>query len=391
MTTPSTATNLTNVALSNVQNLTVPAINISNSSGTTVNLSVPLISGQYTDLGWKQVSGPTVTLSDSGSSTPTFVVPSVSDNGAVITFERTTVSATGVTVVTPVTVTAASNGITSFPNAQVTFKSATNLDMGMQVTNGSVTSLTPIDPATLTNGANKPTDMIYGVVDMHIKVANPGDTATVTVFLPTPAPAGYKWFKYSAQRGWYDFSDHAVFNADRTRVTLTLVDGGIGDDDGVADGVIIDPSGLAMGDATATPAAATTTAATSSAGSGGGCFIATAAYGSILDPHVATLRAFRDRFLLTNGLGRQFVKLYYRYSPPAADFIARHSFLRFVVRLLLLPTIALSWIALKSGSLAFSTIVCLAALLLGALLFVRTAQWQRMRRTLKQGKMVLPT
>ena len=39
----------------------------------------------------------------------------------------------------------------------------------------------------------------------------------------------------------------AVFNDARDQVTLTLVDGGIGDDDGVRNGVIEDPSGLGAG------------------------------------------------------------------------------------------------------------------------------------------------
>lgn len=88
---------------------------------------------------------------------------------------------------------------------------------------------------------------------------------------------------------------------------------------------------------------------TGSGGGGGGCFIATAAYGSLLEPHVRLLRKFRDRFLLTNGPGKIFVKNYYRYSPPAAHFISRHAVLRALVCILLLPLVVLSWILLTIG------------------------------------------
>jgi hypothetical protein len=83
-------------------------------------------------------------------------------------------------------------------------------------------------------------------------------------------------------------------------------------------------------------------------GSEGGCFIATAAYGSYLNPHVKTLRGFRDESLTSNSLGRKFVHLYYRYSPPVANHIEKYGFLRFLTRQALLPLIGMSLLSLKA-------------------------------------------
>lgn len=63
-----------------------------------------------------------------------------------------------------------------------------------------------------------------------------------------------------------------------------------------------------------------------------GCFIATAVYGTPLAPEIDILRDFRDEVLLKNALGKDFVKWYYKNSPPAADFIAEHSMVRLIVR-----------------------------------------------------------
>lgn len=69
------------------------------------------------------------------------------------------------------------------------------------------------------------------------------------------------------------------------------------------------------------------------------CFIATAAYGSALDPHVSELRRFRDSHLLGNAGGRWFVATYYEYSPPVAEFIRHRDSLRTLVRALLTPLV----------------------------------------------------
>jgi len=74
-------------------------------------------------------------------------------------------------------------------------------------------------------------------------------------------------------------------------------------------------------------------------GGAGGCFIATAAFGSAMHPHVEALRSWRDRVLLTNAAGRALVDLYYRYSPPFAKHIAERPNMRAAVRVLLWPVV----------------------------------------------------
>jgi len=73
---------------------------------------------------------------------------------------------------------------------------------------------------------------------------------------------------------------------------------------------------------------------------GGGCFIATAAYGTSTAAEIDTLRAFRDEVLLQNSLGSQLVEWYYHTSPPLADFISRNGLLRTIVRELLVDRVA---------------------------------------------------
>lgn len=121
-----------------------------------------------------------------------------------------------------------------------------------------------------------------------------------------------------------------------------------------------------------------TTGSTSSTGSvtssggagGGGCFIATAAFGSYLDPHVMVLRHFRDNVLLQSELGSKFVAFYYKHSPPIADFIAQHDTLRVMMRFALTPLI-------------FAVKYPLAA----ALLFALAAAWFIRRRSIAKEQL----
>jgi hypothetical protein len=91
--------------------------------------------------------------------------------------------------------------------------------------------------------------MPFALINFKIAVAKPGDTAVVKLYFSQAASYFSKWYKYDpiADR-WYDFSAYAKFAWDRKSVTLTLKDGGPGDADGVANGVIVDPAGVAEAD-----------------------------------------------------------------------------------------------------------------------------------------------
>ncbi len=115
-------------------------------------------------------------------------------------------------------------------------------------------------------------------------------TVSIDVYLPLPANA---YLKYDAVTGWTDATPLVVFDennpiliggVERWKATLTITDGGLGDQDGVADGRIVDPGVWAFLQTDTTPpvitcsarptfaldAAATLTADVSDADSGVG-------------------------------------------------------------------------------------------------------------------------
>jgi len=67
-----------------------------------------------------------------------------------------------------------------------------------------------------------------------------------------------------------------------------------------------------------------------------GCFIATAAYGSDIEPEVIWFRLFRDHVLINSTAGTTFVQFYYRFAPSVGSAISKVNWLRVLVRLFIL-------------------------------------------------------
>ena len=117
------------------------------------------------------------------------------------------------------------------------------------------------------NQAGKPSgyDFPDGLVSYQVIGVVPGSTITVKVTFPSGIPAGSKVYKVGPA-GFKEFGNPAIQG---NTVTLTLTDGGAGDSDGLANGVIVDPVGVAV------PAASGTGSVDlSSASGGGGCSVA---------------------------------------------------------------------------------------------------------------------
>lgn len=229
---------------------------------------------------WTQLSGPTVWLSDENAAKPTFVAPPITQQST-ITLELTVFDTGGYSDSDTVEINITDNGIQGLPDDVTTFYTATGRVMGIKTDSQSgLASLHTIDPESnaISDRKGMPQNLMYGLMDFKIVVDSPGRSSTVTFFLLEPMPEGYTWYKYTRRLGWKDYSAFVSFNDARDQLSLTLVDGGTGDDDEEQNSIIEDPSG--PGIAPATSAGSTISSSGGGGGGGGGsgsggCFIDT--------------------------------------------------------------------------------------------------------------------
>ncbi|MBN1191326.1 MAG: hypothetical protein JXA46_16340 [Dehalococcoidales bacterium] len=120
-----------------------------------------------------------------------------------------------------------------------------------QTATGSGIACFDADPSTLENLAAVPEFTLplqgkpafffpHGFFSFEINGLEPGQTAVVTVTLPSSAPVGTKWV--TCQNGEWEILPIGSDDGDRV-ITFEVTDGGIGDADGLVNGRILEPGG----------------------------------------------------------------------------------------------------------------------------------------------------
>ncbi len=167
---------------------------------------------------------------------------------------------------------------------------------GIQAMNVSGMSLAGNQPENLTS-----------VISFKLRLPQEVTETSITVYFSQAAPSNAQWYKYDPDLGWTVYPE-AVFSADHRSVTLTLEDGGLGDMDGVENGVIVDPAGLGYSSSQSTDTS--TTYSPSDAGSSG-CFISTATTSELKGTGRVLIMI---GLLIVGCLGGAFGRGFYRFN-----------------------------------------------------------------------------
>ncbi|MCW4030260.1 MAG: hypothetical protein NWE92_11510 [Candidatus Bathyarchaeota archaeon] len=108
---------------------------------------------------------------------------------------------------------------------------------------GEITSLTAVSEDSLPETGKPSMDFPHGFFSYNIEGLTPGQSVTVEITLPNNVPVGSQYWKYQNNQ-WIqipigsDNGDNVIY--------IVLTDGGLGDSDGLANGVISDPGGVAV-------------------------------------------------------------------------------------------------------------------------------------------------
>jgi YVTN family beta-propeller protein len=137
------------------------------------------------------------------------------------------------------------------PTAQVNTVTGTGI-VTFTTSNGSISGLTALAQSQLACTPKSGLNFPQGFFSFNISNLNIGATVIITITLPGNMPANTQYWK-CINGNWVDCTSLLGSNDGDNILTLTLTDGGLGDADGLVNGIIVDPGGPAVA-TTATPA-----------------------------------------------------------------------------------------------------------------------------------------
>jgi hypothetical protein len=125
-------------------------------------------------------------------------------------------------------------------------------EVDLEAASGSVEQLTVLRPTDLPAGGRPPDGTLpYGLFGVRVAAPKPGGTVSLTFHLPDTLPDGTRWLDVHPATGPDPRPPRAVVTGHT--VTVEVADGGPGDADGVANGVVVSLAGPALAEGPETP------------------------------------------------------------------------------------------------------------------------------------------
>jgi len=125
----------------------------------------------------------------------------------------------------------------------VCVETATNMGTaGFATDTGTIEALKAVDESTLPEGGKPALVFPYGFFSFNITGLSPGQTVEVTITLPFDVPERTEYWKYHVSEGGWIRIPMGSDDGDNV-ISITLVDGELGDDDGIKNGRIVDQGG----------------------------------------------------------------------------------------------------------------------------------------------------
>ena len=189
---------------------------------------------------WEQIAGPAVSLINPNAAITKFVTPIISSDSETVILQLTVTDDFGFASSDEVVIAIQDNDIDAYPESTLSFRSATNHPMAIEVVEGAeLAELACIPSTDIADTRNRPRNMIYGVQLLQFQTVE-GDKASFVLYLPDMGWYGdrpYEFYQHHPEIGWKKVPETEA-SSERKKITFTLSDGGPVDEDGKVNGLI---------------------------------------------------------------------------------------------------------------------------------------------------------